>query len=127
MTDPVPVDSTPRHAPPEGPWPIAHPASGLRAPVSGGVLNGKATSKPQPAYPQVGLQGRAQGMVTVQLTIDEKGNVISARAISGHPLLQQAAVEAARKARFAPTRLNGTPVKVTGVITYNFVLEDAPD
>lgn len=63
--------------------------------------------------------------MVVEVTVDEEGYVISARAISGHPLLQQAAVKAARQARFAPTRLSGKPVKVRGVITYNFVL--APD
>ncbi|MDQ1613143.1 MAG: periplasmic protein TonB [Pyrinomonadaceae bacterium] len=91
----------------------------------GGVLNGKASSKPQPSYPPVAQAARAQGTVVVQITVDEEGYVISARAISGHPLLQQAAVQAARQARFAPTRLSGKPVKVTGVVTYNFVL--APD
>jgi protein TonB len=52
--------------------------------------------------------------------IDEKGNVLSATAISGHPLLRAAAVEAARGAKFSPTLLSGQPVKVSGVISYNF-------
>jgi len=43
--------------------------------------------------------------------------------VSGHPLLQQAAVAAARQAKFTPTKLNGSPVKVSGILTYNFVLE----
>jgi len=47
--------------------------------------------------------------------------VISAKAISGHPLLQAASVSAAQGAQFTPTKLNGEPVKVKGVITYNFV------
>lgn len=62
-------------------------------------------------------------MVTVQVLVDEGGNVVSARAVSGHPLLQQSAVSAARQAKFSPTMLSGQPVKVTGVITYNFVLQ----
>jgi protein TonB len=94
-----------------------------KAPISGGVLNGKATSLPKPAYPAVAKAARASGTVTVQVTIDENGNVISARAVSGHPLLQAAAVQAARSARFSPTKLSGQPVKVTGVITYNFVAQ----
>jgi periplasmic protein TonB len=94
-----------------------------KAPISGGVLNGKATSLPKPAYPPVAKAARASGTVTVQVTIDENGNVISARAVSGHPLLQAAAVQAARSARFSPTKLSGQPVKVTGVITYNFVAQ----
>ena len=91
--------------------------------VSGGILNGKAISKPSPPYPAIARAARAQGTVTVQILVDEEGKVISASAVSGHPLLQQAAVNAARDARFAPTLLSGRPVRVSGVITYNFVLE----
>jgi TonB family protein len=91
--------------------------------VSGGVLNGKATSKPQPPYPALARAARAAGTVTVQVTVDESGSVVSAAAVSGHPLLQQAAVEAAKQAKFAPTLLSGKPVWVSGVLTYNFVLE----
>ncbi|MGH9930501.1 MAG: energy transducer TonB [Pyrinomonadaceae bacterium] len=94
-----------------------------RAPISGGVLNGKAISLPKPAYPPIARQAHASGTVVVQVTIDENGNVISAHAVSGHPLLQAVAVQAARGARFSPTKLSGQPVKVTGVITYNFVAQ----
>lgn len=94
-----------------------------RAPISGGVLNGKAVSLPKPAYPAIARQAHASGQVVVQVTIDENGNVISARAVSGHPLLQAVAVGAARQAKFSPTKLSGQPVKVTGVITYNFVAQ----
>jgi protein TonB len=94
-----------------------------RAPISGGVLNGKAVSLPKPPYPAIARQAHAAGTVTVQVTIDENGSVISAHAISGHPLLQAVAVAAARGARFSPTKLSGQPVKVTGVITYNFVAQ----
>ncbi len=94
-----------------------------RAPISGGVLNGKAISLPKPAYPPIARQAHASGTVVVQVTIDENGNVISARAVSGHPLLQAVSVGAARGARFSPTKLSGQPVKVTGVITYNFVAQ----
>jgi protein TonB len=103
--------------PPEAPKPPP------RAPISGGVLNGKAISLPKPAYPPIARQAHASGTVVVQVTIDENGNVISARAVSGHPLLQAVAVGAARGARFSPTKLSGQPVKVTGVITYNFVAQ----
>ena len=91
--------------------------------VSGGVLNGKAVSKPEPVYPPIAKVAKASGTVTVEVTVDEEGNVISASAVSGHPLLQQAAVAAARQAKFSPTKLNGSPVKVSGILTYNFVLE----
>ena len=91
------------------------------APVkSGGVLNGKAVNLPVPAYPAPAIAVHAEGQVTVQVTLDETGKVISATAVSGHPLLRAAAVDAARRARFTPTYLTGVPVKVTGVIVYNF-------
>jgi TonB family protein len=89
-----------------------------KAQVSGGVLDGRAISKPAPQYPQEPL--RVAGEVRVRVVIDETGRVISAKAVSGHPLLQAAAVAAARKAVFAPTLLSGKPVKVTGVLTYRF-------
>ena len=92
------------------------------APISGGVLNGKAISKPAPPYPAVAKAARASGVVVVQITVDEEGKVVSASAVSGHPLLRQAAVQAAHQARFSPTLLSGQPVKVTGTITYNFVM-----
>ena len=91
--------------------------------ISGGVLNDKAISLPKPPYPPIARAAKASGTVVVQVTVDENGNVISARAVSGHPLLQAGAVAAARSAKFSPTRLSGQPVKVTGVITYNFVAE----
>jgi protein TonB len=94
-----------------------------KAPISGGVLNGKAISLPKPPYPAIARAAHASGTVTVQVTIDESGKVISAHAVSGHPLLQQAAVQAALQARFTPTQLSGQPVKVTGVIQYNFVAQ----
>jgi protein TonB len=111
--------------PPPPPTPKATPTPEppKKTVVSGGVLNGKAISKPQPAYPPIAKAARASGTVTVQILVDESGRVVSANAVSGHPLLQQAAVSAARQARFSPTLLSGQPVKVSGVITYNFVLQ----
>jgi TonB family protein len=104
----------PANAPPEG--------ESLDRLVMGGVLNGKAIKKPQPDYPATAKAERAQGVVVVQVVVDENGNVISAVAVSGHPLLQVESVQAAKMAKFTPTTLCGKPVKVSGVITYNFVL-----
>ena len=112
------VDEPPPPPPKPDPTPVPVP----RAPISGGVLNGKAISLPKPSYPPVAKAARQTGTVTVQVTIDENGKVISARAISGPPLLMAAAQQAAYGARFSPTKLSGQPVKVTGVITYNFQL-----
>jgi protein TonB len=90
---------------------------------SGGVMNGQATSLPKPVYSPMAKAAHANGPVSVQVLIDEKGKVISARATSGNPLLHAAAVQAAYQARFLPTTLSGIPVKVSGVITYNFVMQ----
>jgi len=101
--------------PPDPPKPV------VPKKISGGVLNGKATSLPKPPYPAAARAVRASGAVNVQVTISESGSVVSASAVSGHPLLRQAAEQAARGARFAPTLLSGQAVSVTGVIVYNFV------
>jgi protein TonB len=93
------------------------------APISGGVLNGKAINLPKPQYPPIARAAHAAGTVVVQVLIDENGSVVSAKAVSGHPLLQAVSVAAARQARFSPTKLSGQPVKVTGVIQYNFVAQ----
>jgi TonB family protein len=92
-------------------------------PIKAGVLNGKAISLPQPTYPSIARAAHASGSVIVKVVIDEKGCIESARALNGHPLLQAAAVQAASQACFTPTRLSGQPVKVTGVIDYDFVAE----
>jgi protein TonB len=89
--------------------------------IEGGVLNGKALALPQPAYPPLARAAHISGTVSVQVLIDEQGNVVSAHAVDGHPLLQSVCVAAARQARFSPTFLEGEPVKVTGVIQYNFI------
>lgn len=89
--------------------------------MSGGVMTGKATSLPKPAYSAAAKSVNAQGTVTVQILISETGSVISAKAISGHVMLRPAAEAAARLAKFSPTKLSDVPVKVTGVISYNFV------
>jgi periplasmic protein TonB len=106
----------------EPPPPVATPTP-RTAPISGGVLNGKAISLPKPQYPPIARAAHAAGTVVVQVLIDENGSVVSAKAVSGHPLLQAVAVAAARQARFSPTKLSGQPVKVTGVIQYNFVAQ----
>jgi TonB family protein len=89
--------------------------------TEGGVLNGKALALPQPTYPPIARAAHVSGTVTVQVLIDEQGNVSDAHAVDGHPLLQSVSVAAARQAKFSPTLWEGEPVKVTGVIQYNFI------
>ncbi|HSE18896.1 MAG TPA: TonB family protein [Pyrinomonadaceae bacterium] len=91
--------------------------------VQDGVEPGRVLELPKPVYPPIARAAHASGAVGVKVIIDVDGTVIAAASISGHPLLQGAAVNAARNARFAPTKVNGQPVKVVGVIQYNFVIQ----
>ena len=88
--------------------------------ISGGVINGKAVNLPKPIYPAAAKAVRASGAVNVRVTVDENGDIVSAEAVSGHPLLRASATAAAREAKFKPTILSGKPVKVNGIIVYNF-------
>jgi protein TonB len=91
--------------------------------VSKGVINGQAKYLPKPAYSAAAKSVRASGEVSVQVTIDESGNVISAKAVSGHALLRTDSERAARIAKFTPTYLSNQPVKVTGIIIYKFAMQ----
>jgi protein TonB len=92
--------------------------------VSKGVITGLAVSLPKPLYSEIAKKMRIQGMVSVQVLVDETGRVVSAKALGGSPFLVPEAQKAALQARFSPTILNDQPVKVSGVITYNFVLSN---
>lgn len=89
--------------------------------INKGVLNGAAVNLAKPPYPPAALAVRASGAVNIQVTIDEEGTVVSAAAVSGHPLLRGACVAAAKQSKFSPTLLEGQPVRVTGIIVYNFI------
>ena len=88
------------------------------APIHGGVLNGRAVSRPSPVWPPEARE--VTGTVVVEILVDVEGKVVEAKAVSGPELLRQAAVDAARKARFIPTKLSGQPIRVQGVLTYDF-------
>jgi len=92
--------------------------------MAGGVLQGLAVKKVQPSYPPIAKAAGAEGAVQVQVLIGETGDVIEATAVSGHPLLREAALEAARQWRFQPTEVSAKTVKVRGVLTFNFTLEN---
>jgi len=108
--------------PPVKPTPAPTPAPKMIT-LPSSIISSKVLSKPVPVYPPIAIQTHTTGVVTVEILVDEQGRVISAQATSGHPLLRAAARQAALQARFTPTQLNGQPVKVSGVITYNFMLQ----
>jgi Ca-activated chloride channel family protein len=130
---PPPRDSTaradaPRQPPaqaapsqPARPSPQPQPAEPpQKLTVAGGVLNGRAKSLPVPVYPEVARRMRVSGTVIVEVTVDESGRVSEARVAGGPALLRQAALDAARQARFPPTLVGGQPARLTGVINYTF-------
>src|SRR5687767_3863972 len=115
-------DPPPPPPPPPKPEPTPTPPP-KKLTVSGGVLQGSAIKKIQPPYPPIARAARAAGAVQIQVTISEDGRVIEAGVIAGHPLLRDAALQAARQWVFKPTELSGVPVKVQGVLTFNFTLQ----
>lgn len=92
----------------------------LKSLNAGKVINGKARQLITPAYPKEAREAKAQGDVLVKVLIDEKGNVIFAKAVYGHRLLLQTSEQAAMLCKFSPTKINNVPVKVSGVIAYTF-------
>jgi TonB family protein len=85
-----------------------------------GFLNGRAIDLPKPAYPAEAKKDHVTGQVQVKVFVDETGKVTSAEVMSGPEALQAAALEAAKRARFQPHMVGGVPVKVFGVLTYDF-------
>ncbi|MEK7723536.1 MAG: energy transducer TonB [Acidobacteriota bacterium] len=94
--------------------------------IISGVVNGKATDLPKPTYPEFAKSQKIKGKVEVRVTIDEQGNVISAKAISGPAELRKPSEKAALASKFSPTIIQGEPYKVTGVIIYNFQPKEQP-
>ena len=92
-------------------------------PVESGELNGKAIDLPKPIYPGEARKAKVTGQVKVRVIVAETGKVLSADIVSGPKQLWLAAIEAARQARFNPTVIGGSAVKITGILTYDFVEE----
>lgn len=117
-------------APPPAPEPTRQrpqsPAVDERrpVPVPSTVLQGKAIERVVPVYPELARRMRLEGNVSVEVIISPEGRVESARVVSGHAMLLRSAVDAARGWRFGPTLLNGAAVRVSGVITFVFKLNE---
>jgi TonB family protein len=112
--------------PPASPAPAraetAAPAVAVE-PWEGGILNSQAENLPEPKYPAEAKKIKAFGEVQVKVLVDETGKVISAEALFGPESLRQAAVDAAKQARFKPRIVDGVAVKVSGILTYNFAAQ----
>lgn len=93
----------------------------LDDPPEGTILNGRALELGRPEYPPQAVASKIEGSVMVKVEIDEAGRVISAYDMcQAQPTLSEAAVKAALKSRFSPTKILGKPVKVSGIIEYHF-------
>lgn len=90
--------------------------------VGGNVQASKLVKRVEPSYPELAKRARVKGMVILQVTVGEAGNVASIKIIRGHPLLNAAAVSAVKQWVYSPTLLNGEPVPVIATVTVNFVL-----
>ena len=90
--------------------------------ISRGVIIGRIISLPKPDYPRLAKRAHVSGTVIVTVIVDTDGKVSHAAPADGNPLLRPFSVAAARNARFAPVLMGGKPVRVTGVIRYNFIL-----
>ena len=107
---------------PKDPPAQAQPQQPTQVVKSGGVMQGTAIRRVNPVYPPLARAARVSGVVVVEVVVDRAGNVTSARALSGHPLLKEAAVAAATQWKWNPTLLSNVPVQVVGTITFNFTL-----
>ena len=91
-------------------------------PLAVGSLIAYATKQTQPVYPAAAKSMRTTGVVKVELTVDEDGNVVEVQHTSGPSLLQTAAVDAVKRWKFRPFTRDGQPVKATGFVNFNFSL-----
>ena len=90
--------------------------------VGGNVQESKLIKKIEPAYPELAKRARVQGVVILQVTVDEEGNVSEIRVLRGHPLLDDEATRAVKQWKYSPTLLNGEPVPVIATVTVIFNL-----
>lgn len=88
--------------------------------ISSGVAEGNLVNKVEPQYPQMAKVAHVQGDVVLQALISKNGAIENLRAVSGHPILIQAAMEAVKQWRYRPYLLNGEPVEVETTITVKF-------
>lgn len=90
--------------------------------VENEMLSSRVISLPRPVYPDEARQQKVAGIVRVMATVDENGSVAEAEAVSGSPLLQDAAVNAAKQAKFEPLGRAGRSTRTKTIISYNFQL-----
>jgi TonB family protein len=122
----APISKDPPPPPPPTPTPVvkpaAPPAQDAVVRLTSMLTQGRVLRKVQPPYPVIAKQAGIEGSVQVQIDISEDGAVTNVTLLSGHPLLRDAALRAAKQWQFIPTELNGHRVRAIGMITFNFTL-----
>ncbi|HKQ93137.1 MAG TPA: energy transducer TonB [Blastocatellia bacterium] len=122
----APISNEPPPPPPPTPTPVvkpaAPPAQDAVVRLTSMLTQGRVVRRVQPPYPVIAKQARIEGPVQVQIDISEDGAVTNVTLLSGHPLLRDAALRAAKQWQFIPTELNGHRVRAIGMITFNFTL-----
>jgi TonB family protein len=98
----------------------------MRLRVGGNVQRAKIITRVQPEYPEEARRNRIQGTVRLHLTLQKDGTVEQLEVVSGHPLLQQSALDAARQWRYQPTLLNGLPVEIDTTVDVIYTLNFSP-
>ena len=97
-------------------------ATPQRIRVGGIVQAANLIQKVEPVYPPLAYQVRIQGAVRFTVIIGRDGAIQNLQLVSGHPLLVEAARQAASQYHYKPTLLNGEPVEVVTTLDVNFTL-----
>ncbi len=108
--------------PPPPPPPPPRPVKREPIRVGGNVQESKLIKRVEPVYPELAKRARVSGVVILQVTVDEEGNVAEIRVMRGHPLLDDEAIRAVKQWKYSPTLLNGEPVPVIATVTVIFNL-----
>ncbi|HLY62584.1 MAG TPA: energy transducer TonB [Terriglobia bacterium] len=111
-------------AAPPPPPPPPKAATPKRIRLGGQVEQAKLIFHPNPEYPPLAKMARIQGTVRLEAVISKDGTIQDLKAVSGHPLLVKAAIDAVGRWRYQPTLLNGEPVEVVTEVDVNFTLSE---
>ncbi len=110
-------------APPPVPVPVVEPVKVPEVMNLGTLNTANAIKMVTPVFPLMAKKSNIEGRVTVEVEMDEEGNVTTAKAVTGPQLLRNAAEDAARRSKFKPAMFGSLPRKAIGTITYNFTLK----
>ena len=102
------------------PAPVEAPVKAPESIDLGNLSEANAVRMVKPIYPALAKRSNVEGRVAVAVVLDEEGNVVSTKVVSGHQFFRGAAEDAARRSKFKPAMFASKPIKATGVIMYNF-------